>query len=89
MRPYASSLELTEEINVEVIGKFVNEVPSGLCAVTYQHFDKEMGQLNPSHPLSFTGHCIFTPTEDGRSLISESSATFYRGDSLFNTISHV
>jgi len=38
MHPYASRLaigDILKEINVTVIGKFIDEVPSGLCAVTY------------------------------------------------------
>jgi hypothetical protein len=37
MHPYASLLGFIDlkEINVAVIGKFFDEVPSGLCAVTY------------------------------------------------------
>jgi hypothetical protein len=39
MHPYSRHLGKGEpaEIEVSIIGKFVDEVPSGLCSVTYQH----------------------------------------------------
>jgi hypothetical protein len=37
MHPYATRLAFGDlsEIHVKFIGKFVNEVPSGFCAVAY------------------------------------------------------
>ena len=41
MHPYAIRLAfgILSEINVTVIGRFLHEVPSGLCAVIYQHLE--------------------------------------------------
>ena len=89
MHPYATHLGFGDlsEINVTVIGKFDHEVPSGLCTVTYQHLELETGEVITQHPLSFTGHGIFTPT-DGESLISHSPAIFYSGDSQIYSFSN-
>jgi hypothetical protein len=85
IHPYAKHLgyeEQAEEIEVSILGHFIDEVPSGLCAVAYQHLSEDSGELDPTHPLSFTGLCIFSSSGDGRrSLISDCPATFYRGDS--------
>ena len=90
MHPYATRIGFGDlkDINVTFIGKFDHEVPSGLCAVTYQHLELETGELNPEHPLSFTGHCVFRPTGDGGSLISHSPAIFYSGDSQIYSFSN-
>ena len=90
MHPYAIRLAFGDlsEINVKVIGRFLQEVPSGLCAVIYQHLEKETGELNPQHPLSFTGNCNFIPSADGGSLISQSPAIFYSGDSKIYSFSN-
>ena len=39
MHPYAKELSYGEPREIEVLihGKFIDEVPSGLCSVTYQH----------------------------------------------------
>ena len=90
MHPYAIRLAFGDlsEINVTVIGKFLHDVPSGLCAVIYQHLEKETGELNPKHPLSFAGHCNFIPSGDSGSLISQSPAIFYSGDSKIYSFSN-
>jgi hypothetical protein len=45
MHPYARQLGYgkPEKIEISIIGKFDNEVPSGLCSVTYQHKSEESG----------------------------------------------
>ena len=39
MHPYAKELSYGEPREIEVLihGKFIDEVPSGLCSVTYKH----------------------------------------------------
>ena len=94
MHPYADHIgsEKLGEIEVSVLGKFTHLGPKGLCAVAYQHQNEESGKQDQTHPLSFTGYCIFTACiyeVDGPAmLISDSPATFFLGDSRIYSFSN-
>jgi hypothetical protein len=93
MHPYADHIgsEKLGEIEVSVLGKFTHLGPSGLCAVAYQHQNEETGKLDPFHQLSFTGYCIFKciyELDGPPTLISDSPATFYLGDSRIYSLSN-
>ena len=89
MHPYARRLGIPEPIIITVLvnGNFVNEVPEGFCIISYEHKEDENAEPDPTHALSFKGHCIFSPTGEGGSLISEGPATFHRGDSYIEEYS--